>query len=113
MLDTDPRKLRDRPRAVGIDVMHGVMAARRTTPGRVVAELDGQGRAGDGDGQGLPGVGAARAIFCPQTTMTPVSVVAGGACPRLRSGIAVLSKGSATAIAGGHREYHSSPAEGR
>jgi hypothetical protein len=65
MLDTDPRKLRDRPRAVGFDVMHGVLVVRRTTPGRVVAELDGQGRAGDGDGQGLPGVGAAEGDLLP------------------------------------------------
>jgi hypothetical protein len=38
----------------------------------VAAQVDGHGVLGDVDGDGLPGVDAAKALLCPTTVITPV-----------------------------------------
>lgn len=38
-----------------------------------VVELDGQGGVGDDDGQGVPGVSPAEAIFCPPAAITVIA----------------------------------------
>jgi hypothetical protein len=73
VLDTDPRKLRGRPRPVGFDVTDWRCGGAAHDAGFGGLELDGQGGVGDGDRDGLPGVAEAEAAFCPATMITPVA----------------------------------------
>ena len=64
----------DRPRPVGFDVTDWRGGSAAHDPGFGAVKLDRQRGFGDRDREGLSGMDARRATFCPQITITPVAL---------------------------------------